>query len=138
LGCFGGQRHAGCSDASTCGNQHFHLESWTSTNGASGITWVNLGTGNPGGYAEFTDITSSGMSAIAPSVFLGDLSAHNGETISFDGKNVSGETVNDPAYGKITIFNTAGQSYSADFATTGPVQGSWTHYTAPFSNATFT
>lgn len=72
------------------------LDGWTTDN-TGPFTPSSVG-GNPGGYAELDNDELTTAHLFAPAKFLGDLSAYDGGTVSFDGQTIVGPDV-PPAIG---------------------------------------
>ena len=86
------------------------LEGWTISAGSGALSHSATG-GNPGGYL-FVDNAEGAVivRAIAPAKFLGDLSAFDGGSLTFDGNLLTkGSVPFYPLYGQVTI-TTSGSS----------------------------
>lgn len=114
------------------------LEGWAISN-TFGAQWQVAG-GNPGGYAHIDNTEQEIAYMFAPAAFLGDLSAYNGQTFSFDAIQIEGGGSpwdNFENFGRLRITGVGG-TVSADLVpgTTGPA-ASWTTYSIPFTAASF-
>jgi len=104
-------------------------EEWTV---AGGIMYYRDQGGNPGGFIEFEDDQDGAGVFVAPSVFLGDLSAYNLGTLSFDLVN----TVNNGMdllynFGNVTITS---PTHSASKNVVALAYYSkWTSFSMPFA-----
>jgi len=117
-------------------------ESWTN-GGTEGAVISQVGTGgNPDGYLQIASVQAS-TKLVAPSAFLGDLSAHDGGTFSWDGVAISegngGTLPGSYAYGKITVTGTAGSATHPGIpsANRPTVAGGWTGFSLDFTAADF-
>lgn len=96
----------------------------------STMSYQNSG-GNPGGYVEVTD--DAGLLFLhAPSLFLGDLSAYDGETLSFDSRFFdTGGGVHYSRFGEVTL---EGGSHTATIdIVPGNLTNTWTTYSTSFT-----
>lgn len=112
------------------------LEGWTQTGDLQAFSHDATG-GNPGGYLYLNDAASGALFyVLAPSKFLGDLSAANGETLSFDANLLSRQR-NDllAGFGMVRITGTAG-SAEIDLGDV-PALTTWTSYSALLDAATW-
>lgn len=102
-------------------------EGWTTSNGGAQV-WMANG-GNGGGWLQVTDITDDDFLLNAPTAWLGNWSAYAGGTLSFDAKNVNGDTPDWAPFGEVIITGTGG-SLTFDMAPAGspPADGQWHHY----------
>lgn len=66
--------------------------------------------GNPGGYIEIIDNMWGAYTAVAPSKFLGDWSAHNNGILSFEARAVSGAIKERVEFGMVTISGPNGMA----------------------------
>jgi len=80
------------------------LDGWT-TSGPGGVVYQSAG-GNPGGYAQFLRAASSPDTvAVAPPKFTGNLSAYDGQIISFDAGGAPSQAgTAEPSFGLIDIY----------------------------------
>ena len=76
-------------------------EGWAASGGTLSY---QASAGNPGGYVEFEDLETGLGFVVAPSAFLGDLSAYDGGSLKFDLKNTldNGEVMLE-AFGWVSI-----------------------------------
>jgi hypothetical protein len=106
------------------------LEGWTADGGT--LVYVAMG-GNPGGFLQLTDETSSNMFLTAPQneFYSGDLSGYVNGFVQFDARLVglSGAATTFPTFGRIT-FSSGGTSASFDLAPLGEPTDPWTTYVA--------
>lgn len=102
-------------------------EGWTASNGGAPV-WMASG-GNGGGWLQVTDITDDDFLLNAPVAWLGNWSAFAGSTLSFDARNINGDTPDWAPFGEVTITGTGG-SLVFDMAAAGapPADGQWHHY----------
>lgn len=111
-------------------------QGWTVEQGGR-LTYVASG-GNPGGYLEFADISSDDMLAVLalPGV---DWSAYRGGTLSFDARNLSGNTNFYASFGQLTFSGQGVSTETVDVIPLGePAAGpAWHHYTIPLTDALF-
>ena len=114
------------------------LEGWTEQGSGFGpfLTYSASG-GNPGGFGRFGDAANTpDLYAVAPAAFLGNLSAFDGGTVSFDAKFFPGILTNPVAgFGLIEISN-GGTSVSQDIAPVTP-DGNWQTFSGAFTAAGF-
>jgi hypothetical protein len=114
------------------------LEGWTK--GPEGaFNYISTG-GNPGGYALYS-VVGAPSNIIAPDAFLGNLSAYDGGTFSWDGVATdegSGSVPGSYAYGKVTVTGTAGSATSALIPSADrPTLAGWSSYSHDFTAADF-
>lgn len=114
------------------------LEGWQITN-TFGAQWQNAG-GNPGGFAYIDNTEQQIAYMFAPAAFLGDLSAYNGHSFSFDAIQIQGGGSpwdNFENFGRLRLTGMSG-TVTADLVpgTTGPGRV-WTTYSVPFTGAAF-
>lgn len=108
------------------------LDGWTKINDVT-IAHVATG-GNPGGYAQFDDFATGQLfAARAPAKFLGDLSAANGQTLSFDAI-VLFQQRNDPLAG-FGVVKISSSTDSASLDLGAIPAATWTGYAAPLDAA---
>ena len=102
-------------------------EGWTTSNGGAQV-WMASG-GNGGGWLQVTDITDDDFLLNAPTAWLGNWSTYAGGTLSFDAKNINGDTPDWAPFGEVIITGTGG-SLTFDMAPAGspPADGQWHHY----------
>lgn len=102
-------------------------EGWTTSNGGAQV-WVASG-GNSGGWLQVTDITDDDFLLNAPAAWLGNWSGFAGGTLSFDARNINGDTPDWAPFGEVVITGTGG-SLVFDMAAVGspPADGQWHHY----------
>jgi len=118
-----------------------NLESWTAVLETATLSQVGSG-GHPDGYLELEDVGAT-TTLIAPTVFLGDLSAYDGGTFSWDGKAFDEGTGGTPpgsyAYGVVTVTGTAGSATHPGIpsASRPTVAGGWTGFSHDFTAADF-
>ena len=115
------------------------LESWTEDSEGS-ISHTGTG-GNPDGYLECSAVGAS-SDLDAPAAFLGDLSAYDGGTFSWDGLAIdegSGSVPGSYAYGKVTVTGTAGSATSAliPSANRPTIASGWSSYSHDFTATAF-
>jgi hypothetical protein len=122
------------------------VENWTHT-GAASFSF-GAGGGNPGGYLHVDNSEGDLTFVFANAAYIGNLSAMNGGTISFDGNmlGVGGLDYNNPIedYGNIRITG-GGTSARADLLPgthTGngvgsPPKNQWTTFSMPLTAAAF-
>ncbi|MBL8823116.1 MAG: PEP-CTERM sorting domain-containing protein [Planctomycetia bacterium] len=97
------------------------LEGWTTSTGGS-LTFSATG-GNPGGYLQQMDLDLQDMFVMAPAPFLGNLSAFQGGTLSFDVKQIVG-TADYAPFG-IVILRNGANFVSADIVPPGLPGSDW-------------
>jgi hypothetical protein len=120
-----------------------NLESWTVFNDSEAtpgtISQVGSG-GNPDGYLQLASVAAT-TSLIAPAAFLGDLSAHDGGTFSWDGAAFdegSGSVPGSYAYGAIVITGNGTTAYSPFIPSANrPTTAGWSSYSQDFTAANF-
>ena len=102
-------------------------EGWTASNGGA-LNWMAAG-GNGGGWLQITDTSSDDFLLNAPAAWLGNWSAYAGGTLSFDARNINGDTPDWSPFGEVTITGTGG-SVVFDMAPAGspPADGQWHRY----------
>jgi hypothetical protein len=110
-------------------------DGWTTTNGGDQI-WMP-GSGNTGGWLQVTDTSNNDDFLLnAPTSWLGNWSAYAGGMLSFDVKNVNGETPDWAPFGEVTISGTAGSVVLDMVAANSPAaDGQWHRYSATLSPA---
>ncbi len=107
------------------------LESWTN-GGTEGAVFSQVSPGgNPAGYLQAASVQASTV-LIAPTAFLGDLSAYDAGTFSWDGIALDTGAGGQPgsyAYGGIVITGNGTTAYSP-FISSGdkPTTASWSSY----------
>jgi hypothetical protein len=110
------------------------LEGWTADGGT--LTYVATG-GNPGGFLQLADATSTDMFVIAPKneFYSGDLTGYVNGFVQFDARTVSlsGPATAYPAFGRIT-FASGGKTASFDLAPLGEPTDEWTTYKAALTS----
>jgi hypothetical protein len=110
------------------------LEGWTADGGT--LTYAANG-GNPGGFLQLTDATSSDMFVTAPNseFYSGDLSGYVNGFVQFDARVVglSDAASPYPTFGRIT-FSNGGTSASFDLAPLGEPTDQWKTYKAPLTS----
>jgi hypothetical protein len=107
-------------------------EGWIGIPGEGSVSYFASG-GSPGGHIRVTDIgvgPGLGSGAIAPSQFLGDLSAFDQGSISYDMTTFAGGGATFGIFGTIQITG-SGMVVSFDVAENGPPSGVWQSYSAP-------
>lgn len=119
-------------------NQHYSFTSdaqgWTAVSGGA-VNWMSSG-GNSGGFLQITDVSNDDFLAAAPAAALGDWSAYLGGTLSFDARNVNGESADWPTFGLVTLGS--GQTnLTLDLIAFNqpPADGLWHHYEVPLTVA---
>jgi hypothetical protein len=113
-------------------------EGWIGIPGEGSVSYSATG-GNPGGHIRVTDIGVGGglgSGAIAPSQFLGDLSAFDGGLLSYDMATFAGGGSTFGIFGTVQITG-SGMSASFDVAVTGPPFGVWQSFSAPLAAASW-
>jgi hypothetical protein len=118
------------------------VEGWTNggTEGAV-ISQVDSG-GNPDGYLQISPVQAS-THLVAPAAFLGDLSAYDGGTFSWDGialdEGNGGGVAGSYAYGVVTVTGTAGSATHLEIpeASRPTLAGGWTGFSHDFTAADF-
>lgn len=110
------------------------LQGWSVLDGGT-PAWIATG-GQAGGYLQITDVTGGDLMAVLPAAGLGNWSAYLGGSISFDARNVNGDSPDWPTFGLITMTSTAG-TLSLDIAAAGqpPADGQWHHFSVPLTVA---
>lgn len=112
------------------------LQGWVVVNGGD-YSYVTTG-GNPAGHVQITDTTSDDFQLQAPDSALGNWSSYVGGTLSFDAKNINGETSDWPNFGTIT-FTGGGSTLSQQVAITSPgflpADGQWHTFSIALSPA---
>jgi hypothetical protein len=110
------------------------LEGWTADGGT--LTYVATG-GNPGGFLQLADATSTDMFVIAPKneLYSGDLSGYVNGFVQFDARTVSlsGPATAYPTFGRITFAN-GGKTANVDLAPLGQPTDQWTTYKAALTS----
>ena len=86
-----------------------NVEGWTN-GGTEGAVISQVGSGgNPDGYLQISSVQAS-THLVAPAAFLGDLSAYDGGTFSWDGIAIDEGTGGTPpgsyGYGRVTVTGT--------------------------------
>jgi len=110
------------------------LDGWTKINDVT-ISHVATG-GNPGGYVRLDDAATGQLFAVrAPAKFLGDLSAANGQTLSFDAI-VLFQQRNDPLSG-FGVVKISSSTDSASLDLGDIPAATWTGYSTPLDAATW-
>ncbi|MEO8128075.1 MAG: hypothetical protein ABJF23_24655 [Bryobacteraceae bacterium] len=109
-----------------------NLEGWT-TNPQGTIAFVSTD-GNPGGYLEETDASSTGnMHVTAPAKFLGDLTWATNLSVDIRVSATPGSVT--AAFGTLTFLNSAAAlSVAVDLGTPSTV---WTNYSTALNAAAF-
>ncbi len=106
------------------------VEDWTASGGT--LAYVAAG-GNPGGFLQLTDTTTTDMFLIAPKneLYSGDLSEYVNGFVQFDARLVglSGAATPYPSFGRIT-FSSGRTSASFDLAPLGEPTDEWKTYVA--------
>jgi len=108
------------------------LEGWTSFDGGSEVHVASGG--NPSGYLEMTDVGLGSMQAIAPSAFLGNLTAYLGGALSFDALQSNQDSSDWGGFGTVRLSN-GGLTAVLDIAPDGAPGGSWNTYSAALDPA---
>ena len=91
--------------------------------------------GNPGGFMQFNDFASGSLFfATVPVSALGDLSAANGETLSYDAIVLSGSGSRLSSFGRVIITGTSG-SAEINIGAAPATNGVWTSYGAAMTAA---
>lgn len=103
-------------------------EGWTTTSGGDQV-WKPTG-GNGGGWLQVTDTTAEDFLLNAPIAWLGNWSAYAGGTLSFDARNINGDTPDWASFGEVAIVGAGGSSMAFDLvaANNPPADGQWHHY----------
>jgi len=126
------------SFSSQAANQHYGFdagsEGWTAVLGGDPL-WIGSG-GNGGGFLQITDVSNDDFLAVLPAGALGNWSAYLGGTLSFDGRNVNGDSPDWPTFGLVTLTGAAG-TLTLDLIAAGqpPADGQWHHYEVPLTVA---
>jgi PEP-CTERM motif len=114
------------------------LDGWGISGSGFLVNYVATG-GNPGGFARYDDGANfPDMFAVAPAAFLGNLSAYDGGTFSFDAKFVSAAgSITNPvtAFGTVEISN-GSSTVSQDIAPVVP-GSNWQTFSGSFDAAAF-
>ena len=114
------------------------VDGWMQT-GAS-VFQHNAAGGNPDGFLFIDNSEGPITFLFAPAQFLGNLTAYDGGTVSFDGNmlGIGGSPFTQPGndYGHLRISG-AGMAATLDLlpAPGQPAQGSWTTFSAPLTAA---
>jgi hypothetical protein len=110
------------------------LQGWAAFDGGA-PSWSAAG-GNTGGFLQIVDETGGDLAAVFPSADLGNWSIYLGGSISFDGRNINGDSADWGSFGLITLTGSAG-SLSLDLVALGQpdTDGQWHHYSVPLSVA---
>lgn len=128
---------AGAAHADILYSFNTGTQGWTAYDGGA-ITWAPIG-GNTGGWLTMVDTTGGDMRAVLPSTGLGNWSSYLGGTLSFDARNVSGDTPDYFSFGEIEITGTAGSIKLDIVPGAEPISttalGSWHSYTTTLSTA---
>lgn len=110
------------------------LEGWTADGGT--LMYVATG-GNPSGFLQLADETTTDMHVIAPKneLYSGDLSGYLNGFVQFDARtvNLSGPATAYPTFGRITFAN-GGKTASFDLAPLGEPTNEWTTYKASLTS----
>lgn len=110
------------------------LEGWTAEGGT--LAHVAAG-GNPGGFLQLTDETSSNMFLVAPQneFYSGNLSGYVNGFVQFDARlvSLSGAATPFTTFGTITFSNGA-NSASLDLASLGEPTDEWKTYSASLTS----
>jgi hypothetical protein len=109
------------------------LEGWTTSAGGS-ITFSATG-GNPGGFLQQADLDLTDMFVTAPALFLGDLSAFLGGTVTFDVRQIIG-TADYPPFG-IVQLRSGGNNVFADIVPPGNPGVAWSTHSVTLDAASF-
>ena len=114
-------------------------QGWIGNPGEGALAWIAVG-GNPDGHIQITDIgggTNNGLAsgALAGPSFLGDLSAFNGGTLSFEMATIAGGGGTFASFGNLRIEG-GGLVATNDVAGNAPV-GGWQNYSTGFDAATW-
>jgi len=112
------------------------LDGWVNNPDGSTIQWVSTG-GNPGGYVRVDDTAAGvGIFLFAPSKFLGDLSAFDGGTLSFDQNLLVAPNVeNDQFYGFVHLVSGVNSSLDGfvDLIPVSPPPPGWNSWSIPMT-----
>lgn len=112
------------------------LEGWTAVETTGGTPSHMVAGGNPGGFLYIDNSENLWAYVVAPAAFLGNLSAFNGGSLSFDGNQLTGNGAysdfND--WGRVIITGASG-SASLDFAPGTIPVNQWRTYSAPLTAA---
>ena len=111
-------------------------QGWTASNG--GALVYQASGGNAGGFLQVTDVSSDDFLLVAPAAVLGNWSALLGGTLSFDAKNVNGDSPDWAPFGEVTLSGPGG-TVMLDIAAPNqpPNDGQWHHYSVQLSVANF-
>ncbi len=102
-------------------------EGWTTSNGGDQV-WMASG-GNGGGWLQVTDVSSDDFLLNAPTAWLGNWSGFAGGTLSFDAKNINGDTPDWGPFGTVVITGNGGTlEFDMAAANTPPADGQWHRY----------
>jgi hypothetical protein len=109
-------------------------QGWTASSGAS-LTHQASG-GNPGGFLELLDTTDDDFLLLAPTAVLGDWSAYLGGSLSFDARNINGDTPDWPHFGSLRL-SSGSNVLEMDLVAAGepPMDGAWHRYSISLSEA---
>lgn len=102
-------------------------EGWTTSNGGDQV-WMASG-GNGGGWLQVTDTSGDDFLLNAPAAWLGNWSAYAGGTLSFDAKNINGDSPDWAPFGEVIITGTGGTLvFDMAAVNTPPADGQWHRY----------
>jgi hypothetical protein len=109
-------------------------QGWAGNPGQGSLAWVAAG-GNPGGHIQISDIgvttnNGFGSGALAGPDFLGDLTAFDGGTLSFDMATFAGGGATFESFGNLQIQG-GGLVATTDVAASAPA-GGWQNYSTSF------
>ncbi len=112
-------------------------EGWTGIPGEGSVAFFATG-GNPGGHIRVSDIGSGGTlgsGAIAPSQFVGDLSAFDNGVLALDMATFAGGGATWAIFGTVRITGGGGATAFYDLAAAAPPFGTWQSYSASLTAA---
>ena len=130
---------AGAGAATISSDFSSDVDGWTQTGAA--VFQHQANGGNPGGFLYIDNSEGAITYVFAPSKFLGDLSAFDGGTVSFDGIQLaitaSPWTSAGQDYGHLTLSGPGGSATLDLLPAPGQPSASWTTYSATLSAAAF-
>lgn len=111
-------------------------QGWTASNGGA-LSYQASG-GNAGGFLQIADSSSDDFLIVAPTAILGNWSGLLGGTLSFDARNINGDSPDWSLFGELTLSGAAG-SVSLDMVAPNlpPADGQWHHYSVQLTVANF-
>ncbi|MDT9000183.1 PEP-CTERM sorting domain-containing protein [Paucibacter sp. APW11] len=111
-------------------------QGWTASNG--GALSHQASGGNGGGFLQIADSSSDDFLIVAPTALLGNWSSFLGGTLSFDARNINGDSPDWSPFGELTFSGAAG-AVSLDMVSPNlpPADGQWHRYSVQLTVANF-